>query len=296
MKALIALKFISNSIPFKGHHLLVALLLFFQGSFCFAGKTIKLDSLSARQFWLASQFLPGSGQIINKQYWKVPVFYAGMGSMLYLGSQANQKYHSTIAEFNKPFYGPEEEYRFKEQWTAYRIERNIYWTGAAVFYAASVADALIVRSKHKHSPTTATVLSMLVPGMGQVYNQKLWKVPVVFGGIASLYYVVDFNQRYYKRLGIAIHQYPNDEYGGRFKPDELKYWRDSYRRNRDLSIISLFGFYLLNIIDANVDAHFFDWDISDNLALKFEPMFDGGYLAKNAFSGPSAGFRFSYKF
>ena len=287
---------ILKEIPFKGHHLLVALLLFFQGGFCFASQTEKTDSLSPRQFWLMSQFLPGSGQIVNKQYWKVPVFYAGMGSMLYLGSQANQNYHSTIAEFKKPFYGPEEEYRFKEQWTAYRIERNIYWTSAAAFYVASVADALIVRSKHKHSPTTATVMSMLVPGMGQVYNQKLWKVPVVFGSMATLYYIVDFNQRGYKRFGNALRQYPNDEFGGRWGTRELIYLRDAYRRNRDLSIISLVGFYLLNIIDANVDAHFFDWDISDNLALKLEPMFDGGYLAKNAFSGPSAGFRFSYKF
>lgn len=280
----------------KGHHFLIALLLFFQTSNAFALQPLKLDSLSTQQVWLSAHVIPGSGQLINKQYWKIPVFYSGMGTMLYFGLQANNNYQNTLNEFRKPIYGPEEEFRFKEKWTAYKVERNILYAGAAAFYLASVADAVIVKNKGKHSPTTATILSTLVPGMGQVYNQKLWKVPIVFGGIAALYYVIDFNQRGYKRFGDAYKLYPNDEFGGLWGKTELLYLRDAYRRNRDLSIIGMFGIYVLNIIDANVDAHFFDWDISDDLAFKVEPVFNGGYSSFNPYSEPSFGLRFSYNF
>lgn len=266
----------------KGHQFLIALLLFlFVASGSYANR-IKLDSLSTRQVWLASQLLPGSGQVINKQYWKVPFFYAGMGSMLYFGLQANDNYHKTRNLYDPLFYGAEEKLIFEEKWTNYRMQRNIFYTNAALFYVASVADALIVNSRGDHSPTTATVLSMLMPGLGQVYNQKLWKVPVVMGGIASLWYIVDFNQRGYKKFGNAYKKFPNDEYNGTRSKNELLFLRDGYRRNRDFSIMILAGFYALNIIDANVDAHFFDWDISDNLALKFEPMLDGNAFSFNS--------------
>ena len=264
---------------------------------CYANPPIKLDSLTTQQVWFTSQVLPGSGQIINKQYWKVHFFYAGMGTMAYMGYKANQNYHRIMDEFNTPFYGPEEEYRFKEIWTSYKIERNIYFATATGFYIASIADALIVHTKGDHSPLTATVFSALIPGMGQVYNQKIWKVPVIFAGVASLYYVIDFNQRNYKRFGDAYKEFPNDEFGGSRNTNELLYLRDGYRRNRDLSIISLAGFYILNIIDANVDAHFFDWDISDDLAFKIEPMFNQGFSASlPQFQQPYTGLTFKYNF
>ncbi len=282
----------------KGHQRLIALLLFLLVTFPGYAKSIKLDSLSIGHVWMASQFLPGSGQIINKQYWKVPVFYAGMGSMAYLGWQANGNYHKAYDLYNASLNGGNGNLLLQEQMTQYRMQRNMFYAGAALFYVSSVADALIVHSRDTHSSTTATALSMLFPGLGQVYNRKLWKVPVVMGGIASLGYVIDFNQRGYKKFGDAYRQYPNDEYNGRRSKEELKYLRDAYRRNRDLSIIGLAGFYILNIIDANVDAHFFDWDISDNLALKLEPTIDGmgSLLGTSTAFTPTLGLRLSYDF
>lgn len=281
----------------KGHQLLIALLLFFYSSFGFASSPFrtKLDSLSSKQVWLISHVVPGSGQFINKQYWKIPVFYAGMGSMLYLGYQANQNYLSTISESKLPIYGPDDQMDFKEKWTQYKIERNIYYTTAGAFYLGSVADALIVHTKGKHSPLTASVLSTLIPGMGQVYNQKLWKVPFVFGGIASLYYIVDLNQRGYKRFADAYNKYPNDEFGGLRSEADLLYLRDAYRRNRDLSLIGLVAFYGLNIIDAYIDANFFNWEINDNLALHFEPTIQNGVMASNWNHNPTLGLRINLK-
>jgi hypothetical protein len=257
---------------------------------------VKKDSLSSTQLWLAAQFLPGSGQVINRQYWKAPVFYAGMGSMLYMGVQANKRYHATIDEYNLPYYSPEEKFRFEEKWTQQRMQRNLFYVGAGFFYAASVADALVVYNKGKHSPQTATLLSALIPGMGQIYNQKLWKVPFVYGGIASIYYVIDFNQRGYKRMGTALKLYPDNEFGPIRTQADLIYLRDAYRRNRDLAIIGMAGFYLLNIIDAYVDAHFHYWDISDDLAFNFEPIIFDGAFANNPHSSLTLGLRLNFNF
>jgi hypothetical protein len=275
---------------------MIALLLFFVSPQGHAAEPSRLDSLSNAKVWLASQVLPGSGQVINRQYWKIPIFYSGMGSMVYLGLQANDKYHATLNEYNQPFYSPQEKYRFEEQWTQQKIQRNLYYAGAAAFYIASVADALIVRNKEKHSPLTASVLSALLPGMGQVYNQNPWKLPFVYGGIASIYYVVDFNQRGYKRFGTALLEYPNNEFGQTRSESDLIYLRNGYRRNRDLAIIGMAGFYLLNIIDAYVDAHFFDWDISDDLAFNFEPMIFNNSMAKKPSQNLTVGLRLNLNF
>jgi len=220
--------------------------------------------------------------------------------MIYLGVNANNNYRRIRNEYQSTLFTPEGGESYEKEWTLYRIERNAYYAGAAAFYLASVADALIVKTKGKHSPATATILSALVPGMGQVYNQKLWKVPVVYGGIASLYYIVDFNQRGFVFFKTAYEQLidPNQEdvYGGQVPKEELIWRRDLYRRNRDMAIIGLAGLYVLNIIDANVDAHFFDWDISDNLALGIEPVFNRGISAQSMGSAPNFGVRLKIDF
>ncbi len=284
----------------KGHHLPIALICILLSSNASASKPFYLDSLSSQQVWLASHVLPGSGQVINKQYWKIPVFYAGMGSMIYLGVNANSNYRKIMGEYQSTLFTPEGGEHLKRESTLYKIERNACYAGAAAFYLASVADALIVKAKGRHSPATATILSALVPGMGQVYNQKPWKVPVIYGGIASLYYIVDFNQRGFVFFKTAYEQLidPNQEdvYGGQVLKEELIWRRDLYRRNRDMAIIGLAGLYVLNIIDANVDAHFFDWDISDNLALGIEPVLNGGISAHSIGSAPNFGVRLKFDF
>lgn len=176
------------------------------------------------------------------------------------------------------------------------MQRNLLYVGAGVFYAASIADALMANTKGKHSPQTATVLSVLMPGLGQVYNHKPWKVPFVYGGIASVYYIIDFNQRGYKRIGTAIKDYPNNEFGPIRTMTDLIYLRDSYRRNRDLAIIGMAGFYLLNIIDAYVDAHLYYWDMNDDLAFNIKPVILNNPFAFRPNSSLSLGLSFNFNF
>lgn len=139
-----------------------------------------------------------------------------------------------------------------------------------------------------HSPKKASVYSAILPGLGQVYNKKYWKVPIVYAGFGALIWAVDYNAGKYKKYKDAYRaltdQDPdNDDVFGLGYPVPVKrveVYKDYYRRNRDLSIIATAGFYILQIIDATVDAHLFDYDISDELTLRLEPAVIPGPFAQ----------------
>tara|TARA_A100001037_G_scaffold301568_1_gene331377 strand:- start:704 stop:1219 length:516 start_codon:yes stop_codon:yes gene_type:complete len=132
-------------------------------------------------------------------------------------------------------------------------------------------------SKPIQSPKKAALLS-LIPGAGQVYNKKYWKVPIIYAGlITSAYYINDNNHQYkaYKKAYlIRIDNDPNttDEYVGQYSSNDLIVLKDFYRRNREISILCFVGVYILNIVDASVDAHLFDYDISENISLNVSPL------------------------
>ncbi len=284
------------------HSVLFALLFFLLVPANAQNRFFSRDSIKDKHIWYAAQLLPGSVQVINKQYWKVPVFWAGMGTFAYLGYNANSEYKRLQRGFDPVYYGPEEIAIKTERWELQRMERNLYYTGAAFCYMASVADALLVYTKGRQSPTTATVFSTFVPGLGQIYNQKYWKVPIIYGGFASLYFVFDFNNRNYTRLRTAYnYRTDNDESTVdtdlvNLSDEAIAYYMDSYRRTRDLTVIGMFVLYAANIIDANVDANLYDWDISDNLALRFEPTLNGDVLARGYSSVPTVGFKCKLNF
>lgn len=149
------------------------------------------------------------------------------------------------------------------------------------------------------SPKKASIYAALFPGLGQIYNRKYWKLPIVYGGYAGLIYVLGWNNNNYKDFFQGyriISQYTNT---ATMKPEErnfldnliknpsvsldnpstfkyistqLKSGKDYYRRNRDLTIIGIAALHVLSIIDASVDANLFDFDISDDLSMRVEPM------------------------
>ena len=126
-------------------------------------------------------------------------------------------------------------------------------------------------------PRHAALRSLMVPGLGQIYNKRWWKVPLVYGGFFGIGLVFEFNQRYYKVfLKEAQFRELNPQKTGNplyanYSNQGIIAIKDSYRRNRDLSVLAGLGFYAITIIDAYVDAKFFRFDISDELALKVEP-------------------------
>ena len=129
-------------------------------------------------------------------------------------------------------------------------------------------------SENYHSPHKATMYSAVVPGLGQVYNQKYWKLPIIYGLTGVFIYAFDFNNEQYNKYKNAYAEFDADKidiFEGYTDKDIVLRLKDSYRRNRDLNVIALAGIYMLNIIDATVDAHLYDYDISDNLSLNIQP-------------------------
>jgi len=144
-----------------------------------------------------------------------------------------------------------------------------------------------------HSPRKATIYSAVLPGLGQVYNKKYWKVPVIYLGFGTIAYFINWNNDNYQLFRRGYFDLIDDdpETQGYLEIEAVKRnnydlnnpthfnnlrtalmrQKDYFRRNRDLLFIGMVGFYGLNIIDASVDAHFFDFDISDDLTLKWEP-------------------------
>lgn len=133
-------------------------------------------------------------------------------------------------------------------------------------------------------PRRAAMRSAIIPGWGQLTNRRWWKVPLVYGGFVGIALVYDFNQTNYK---IFLTEAQNREYNMQHpatpRPVRPEYRsltnagiitiKDGYRRNRDLTILGGAAFYVITIIDAYVDAKFFRFDITDDLALQVKPGF-----------------------
>ncbi len=138
-------------------------------------------------------------------------------------------------------------------------------------------DEVLLDNPNKRKPQRAMLLSAIIPGAGQVYNRKLWKVPLVYSALGTTLFFFNYsNKRYYKylkgyqqRIDTTLEETIFDEDIG---TDVLREYKNKSRRNRDLSIVVLLAVYGLNIIDAYVDAHLSDFDISDNLSLNISPV------------------------
>ena len=132
----------------------------------------------------------------------------------------------------------------------------------------------------RHSPTKATILSAVLPGAGQFYNRKYWKVPIVLSGLGVAYYFVDRNTTEYTRYKDAYIALtdgdPNtvDEFNGRYSAGAVLDVANTYRKWRDLSWICTGAVYVLNIIDATVDAHFVRFDVGEDLSMTIQPSFE----------------------
>jgi hypothetical protein len=132
-----------------------------------------------------------------------------------------------------------------------------------------------------HRANRAALYSAILPGAGQVYNKKYWKTALLYGGFAALGVSIEFNNRYYKIFKKA-YQYrvdndtaTIDDYINIYPESEaLQLRKDYYRRTRDLMWVIGSVVYVLNVVDAYVDAHLSNFDISDNLSLQAQPSLD----------------------
>ncbi|PLX07147.1 MAG: hypothetical protein C0596_12190 [Marinilabiliales bacterium] len=145
----------------------------------------------------------------------------------------------------------------------------------------------------EHSPRKATIYSAVLPGAGQFYNKKYWKIPIVYGGMGAFTYLAIQNQSEFNRYKTAILQREagevdefTDVNGNEiYNETALLNYMDKFRKNRDLNIIGVAVVYAIQIVDANVDANLFDFDISDDLSIRFFPQTMNNYYTRTPATG-----------
>lgn len=146
-----------------------------------------------------------------------------------------------------------------------------------------------------HEPNKAAWYSAAIPGLGQAYNKKYWKIPVVWAGIAGFAYFINWNNDQYqyfrKNLIYETEQNPDFPNETPLEASTLKSGRDQYRRTRDMLVIFSVLFYMLNIVDAHVDAHLIEFDVNQSLSVQVMPS-----IQTNPANKLSTGLTFSVKF
>ena len=144
-------------------------------------------------------------------------------------------------------------------------------------------SAKSAKEKKLHSPTKATIMSACLPGLGQVYNRKWWKVPIVYAGLGGLGYLAYSNYYEYRSYlhayefktgdlpeSATLNQHETD-LANKYAESQLQTYKESYRRDFELYGILTVAWYGLNILDAYVDGHLYSYDISDDLSLSVDP-------------------------
>ena len=235
---------------------------------------------SLKNLTIGSAVLVGGTQIYNKQYWKLPIIYGGIGAGIYGGIHFNKLYQNTGDE-------------------KYKLYRTLSIAGAGLFYWGSLMDGVVCYDNGGKYPDPAksTIYSLLLPGLGQLYNGEFWKVPIYWGLMAgSIHFVIDNNTQY-KRWKWIYDQATSEDPEVEKPPqsaENAKYYRDAYRRMRDYSILAVAISYLLQVIDANVFAYMQDFEVNDDISMKVAPSVVpmGDYAMARPAVGLSIGLKF----
>ena len=197
----------------------------------------------------------GAGQIYNKQYWKLPIIYGGIGAGIGMGIAYRNKWNNTGDE-------------------KFRTISNLSFIGAGLVYWGTLMDEVINYHKDiQPHAGRATLYSILLPGLGQAYNGEFWKIPIYYGlMLGSAHFLVINNINYHRYKWIHnIATAENSTYDGPISAETALYYRNVFRRYRDYSIVALAGFYLLQIIDANVFSYMQDFELSDDITMNISP-------------------------
>ena len=228
----------------------------------------------------------GASQIYNKDYWKLPIVYGSIGSLAGTGGYYLHKYNKAQKAYDN-FFVQKEAYETETgKLYPYKTpaEGNIKdkqlgtWllAGAGFAYWATLLDGVISYESDKNpDPGRATLYSLLLPGLGQIYNGELFKVPIYWGCLMGSVYFLTTNNTNYVRFKRIHNQATNPDpaISGEvpISGETAKWYRDVYRRYRDYSIVATAAFYFLQVIDANVFAYMHDFEVDDNITMDIEP-------------------------
>ena len=238
------------------------------------------DTLTPGYMVLGSAIVPGAAQLYNKDYWKVPIVYAGMGAGIYGGIRFNKQYRETGLD-------------------KYKYMSTASFIAAGAFYWAQLLDGVVCYKTDFRAPVPAksTIYSILLPGLGQIYNGEAWKVPLYLGLIAGGAYFWHDNNVQYQRWKWTHNMATTDDETVERPPqtgENAKHYRDVYRRYRDYSVLATALFYLIQVIDANVFAYMQDFEVSEDLSLRMQPAVLP--TANYAIAPPAVGMTIGLKF
>lgn len=158
--------------------------------------------------------------------------------------------------------------------------------------------ALDTAISKKHNPKIATLRSAILPGWGQAYNRKYWKIPIVYGALGTTAGIFFYNRKTYKLLRKAVilrsdtitaNDNQIDPQFVNLSTESLRQYRNEFRQNIDYSVLFFLVFWGLNVVDATVDAHLKAFDVSPDVSMKIRP----GLNSIN--NGPGISFVFFFK-
>ena len=167
--------------------------------------------------------------------------------------------------------------------TVRKNKKSIQNTQNQFTTADSVSKYLIENNQKilgKHQPSKATIRSLILPGWGQAYNKRYWEIPIVYGALGVTGAIYLYNNKWYKRTRDAYDIRVNRPQDSSLvnpklaplSPNSLQVYRNSFRRDRDYSALWFIIFWGLNIADATVFAHLKEFDVSEDLSLKVNPI------------------------
>lgn len=256
----------------------------------FAGALAHKNTMKIGTMFAGSVVLPGTAQIYNKDYWKLPVIYGGLGALAGTGGYYLHKYKVTQRRYdswNSDKAAFEDKYNIEYPFEAPFVDMEskktgtMFMAGAGLIYWATLLDGVVnYESDSEPLPGRATLYSAILPGLGQIYNGEYFKLPIYWGGLLiSTHLLMNYNRNYvrFKRIHNEATTDPN--YKENISGETAKWYRDVYRRYRDYSIVATAAVYLLQVIDANVFAYMHDFEVTEDLTLNVEPALISPYNA-----------------
>lgn len=251
--------------------------------------TIKVGAMFA-----GSVVLPGTAQIYNRDYWKLPIVYGGTGVLAGTGGYYLHRYKESKRQYDRFMTDKlafENEFNEPYPHTAplldTRSKKTGTWLmmGAGLMYWGTLLDGVInYQTTEDPLPGKATLYSLLLPGLGQIYNGELYKVPIYIGGLMASVHFLTLNNVNYKRFKRIHNEASQPVNESPISAETAKWYRDVYRRYRDYSIVATAAVYILQVIDANVFAYMHDFEVDDNITMNIEPTLicpDNAYAVSN---------------
>lgn len=229
------------------------------------------DTIQIGTSFAGSMVLIGGQQIYNKQYWKLPIIYGGLGATVGLGFHYRGQYTRSLSAYQSALeLDPETPYTVNDK--AKQLSTYLFAGGALIYWGTLMDGVINFESDRYPLPGRATLYSLLMPGLGQVYNHEYWKVPVYWGCLIGAYHYWALNKRNYtKYRNIYLEATGEGTYTGPISGETALYYRDIYRRYRDYSVLAIAAFYLIQVIDANVFAYMQDFEVNEDIALHIRP-------------------------